>query len=67
MDFFDAINFPVPSVDEAWARRAARESFGVDGDAYALGSNQDANFLIRTPDGEPADARGDDAQAPREV
>lgn len=31
MDFFDAVNLPVPSVDEAWARRAAQESFGLPG------------------------------------
>lgn len=53
MDFFDAVNLPVPSVDEAWARRAAQESFGVDAVADALGSNQDANFLLRSRDGQP--------------
>ena len=53
MDFFDAVTLPAPRVDEAWARRVVRESFGIDAVAHQLGSNQDANFLIRTPDGEP--------------
>jgi 4-aminobutyrate aminotransferase-like enzyme/Ser/Thr protein kinase RdoA (MazF antagonist) len=53
MGFFDAITLPAPRVDEAWARRVVRESFGIDAVAHQLGSNQDANFLIRTPDGEP--------------
>lgn len=53
MDFLDAVTLPAPRVDEAWARRVVRESFGIDAVAHQLGSNQDANFLIRTPDGEP--------------
>lgn len=53
MDFFSAGELPVPSVDEAWARRTAQESFGIDAVADALGSNQDANFLLRSPDGQP--------------
>ena len=53
MDFFDAVTLPAPRVDEAWARGVVRESFGIDAVAHQLGSNQDANFLIRTPDGEP--------------
>ncbi|KRF22316.1 aminotransferase [Phycicoccus sp. Soil802] len=50
---FDAVTLPAPRVDEAWARRVVRESFGIDAVAHQLGSNQDANFLIRTPDGQP--------------
>ncbi|KRF26037.1 aminotransferase [Phycicoccus sp. Soil803] len=50
---FDAVTLPAPRVDEAWARRVVRESFGIDAVAHQLGSNQDANFLIRTPDGRP--------------
>ncbi|MGW3944058.1 phosphotransferase, partial [Streptomyces phaeochromogenes] len=53
MDFFDAVTLPAPRVDEAWARRVVRDSFGIDAVAHQLGSNQDANFLIRTPNGEP--------------
>ncbi|WP_406486215.1 aminotransferase [Streptomyces phaeochromogenes] len=53
MDFFDAVTLPAPRVDEAWARRIVRDSFGIDAVAHQLGSNQDANFLIRTPNGEP--------------
>lgn len=30
MDFFDAVALPAPRVDEAWARRVVRESFGID-------------------------------------
>lgn len=52
-DFFGAVTLPAPRVDEAWARRVVRESFGIDAVAHQLGSNQDANFLIRRPDGEP--------------
>ena len=53
MDFFAAATLPAPRVDDAWARRVARESFGVDAVAHRLGSNQDANFLLRTPSGQP--------------
>jgi 4-aminobutyrate aminotransferase-like enzyme/Ser/Thr protein kinase RdoA (MazF antagonist) len=53
MDFFDAVALPVPRVDEAWARTVVRESFGVDAVAHQLGGNQDANFLMRTPEGRP--------------
>ncbi|GAB2811896.1 aminotransferase [Lentzea nigeriaca] len=53
MDFLNAVTLPAPRVDEAWARRVAHESFGVDAVAYQLGSNQDANFLLRTPAGQP--------------
>ena len=53
MDFFDAVTLPAPRVDEEWARRVVRESFGIDAVAHSLGSNQDANFLLRTPAGEP--------------
>lgn len=53
MDFFDAVTLPAPRVDEAWARRVAHESFGMDAVAHPLGSNQDANFLMRMPAGQP--------------
>lgn len=53
MDFFDTVTLPAPRVDEAWARRVAHESFGMDAVAHQLGSNQDANFLLRTPAGQP--------------
>lgn len=52
-DFFEAAALPAPRVDEAWARRVAHESFGMDAVAHELGSNQDANFLMRTPAGKP--------------
>ena len=50
---FDAVTLPAPRVDEAWARRVVQESFGIDAVAHQLGSNQDANFLIRSPNGQP--------------
>jgi 4-aminobutyrate aminotransferase-like enzyme/Ser/Thr protein kinase RdoA (MazF antagonist) len=53
MDFTDAVTLPAPRVDAAWARQVAYESFGVDAVAHQLGSNQDANFLLRTPAGQP--------------
>ncbi len=53
MGFVDAVTLPAPRVDEAWARRVVRESFGMDAVAHQLGSNQDANFLMRSPGGEP--------------
>jgi 4-aminobutyrate aminotransferase-like enzyme/Ser/Thr protein kinase RdoA (MazF antagonist) len=52
-DFFAAATLPAPRVDEAWARTVAHESFGMDAVAHRLGSNQDANFLLRTPAGQP--------------
>jgi 4-aminobutyrate aminotransferase-like enzyme/Ser/Thr protein kinase RdoA (MazF antagonist) len=52
-EFSDAVRLPAPRVDEAWARRVVQESFGIDATAHRLGSNQDANFLMRTPAGQP--------------
>jgi 4-aminobutyrate aminotransferase-like enzyme/Ser/Thr protein kinase RdoA (MazF antagonist) len=53
LDFFGAPALPAPRVDEAWARRVVHEEFGMETTAHKLGSNQDANFLIRALDGEP--------------
>ena len=53
MELYDMLTLPAPRVDEAWAERLVRESFGIDASAHRLGSNQDANFLLRTPDGRP--------------
>ena len=63
MDFFDTVTLPAPAVDETWARTVVHESFGMDAVAHQLGSNQDANFLLRAPDG-PAAGR---AQGVRQV
>ena len=52
-DFLAAVTLPAPQVDEPWARRVAHEAFGLDAVAHELGSNQDANFLMRTPSGQP--------------
>jgi 4-aminobutyrate aminotransferase-like enzyme/Ser/Thr protein kinase RdoA (MazF antagonist) len=53
MDFFGDVALPAPRVDEAWASRVVQDTFGVDAVAHQLGSNQDANFLVRTPEGQP--------------
>ncbi len=53
MEFFDSPTLPAPRVDEAWAQSLVREAFGIDAVADRLGSNQDANFLLRTPEGRP--------------
>ncbi len=53
MGFVDAVTLPAPRVDETWAQGVVRESFGMDAVAHQLGSNQDANFLMRSPGGEP--------------
>jgi 4-aminobutyrate aminotransferase-like enzyme/Ser/Thr protein kinase RdoA (MazF antagonist) len=42
---------PRPAVDLALAARLARDLFGADGEVSELGSHQDRNFLVRTPDG----------------
>ena len=46
-DFFDAAELPVPAVTPAQARQIAAAHFGVDADVDPLGSQQDANFLLR--------------------
>ena len=53
LDFFAAAALAAPRVDEGWARRVVRECFGVQAVPHELGSYQDANFLLRTPGGEP--------------
>jgi 4-aminobutyrate aminotransferase-like enzyme/Ser/Thr protein kinase RdoA (MazF antagonist) len=45
-DFFQSTELPVPDLDSADAARIARVHFGVDVTATALGSQQDANFLL---------------------
>ncbi|HTY26558.1 MAG TPA: phosphotransferase, partial [Mycobacterium sp.] len=52
-DFFQAEELPVPAITPTQAREIARTHFGVDADVTPLGSQQDANFLISGPGGEP--------------
>ena len=52
-DFFDAAELPVPAVTSARAREIAATYFGMAADVDPLGSQQDANFLLRGPSGEP--------------
>ncbi|MCV7174440.1 aminotransferase [Mycolicibacterium sphagni] len=52
-DFFQTEELAVPAITAAQAREIAATHFGVDAHAAALGSQQDANFLLSNPDGEP--------------
>lgn len=52
-DFFQAEELPVPAITPAQARDIATTQFGVDAEVTALGSQQDANFLLSSPDGDP--------------
>ncbi|AQA04996.1 4-aminobutyrate aminotransferase [Mycobacterium sp. MS1601] len=46
-DFFQATELPVPDLDSTDAMAIARTHFGVDAGVTVLGSQQDANFLLR--------------------
>ncbi|MCV7321931.1 4-aminobutyrate aminotransferase [Mycolicibacterium confluentis] len=50
-DFFVAGELPAPVVSTEEATRIAAEHFGLDATAEPLGSQQDANFLLRSPHG----------------
>ncbi|MGI9161795.1 MAG: aminotransferase [Mycobacterium sp.] len=52
-DFFHTAELPVPAVSVDAARVIAREHFGLDVTPTGLGSQQDANFLLHDPHGEP--------------
>ncbi|MFE7764746.1 aminotransferase [Streptomyces sp. NPDC057438] len=54
IDFFTEDALPVPRTTAAEAERIAAEHLGVTARAQALGSQQDANFLLRAADGTPA-------------
>lgn len=53
-DFFNTAELPVPAVTAAAACAIARDHFGLDATATELGSQQDANFLLRDGHGEPS-------------
>ena len=52
-DFFQASELPAPAVSADDAVTIAHEQFGLDVTVSPLGSQQDANFLLKAPDGEP--------------
>lgn len=54
-DFFVAGELPAPDVSVARAGEIAATHFGLDADVLveSLGSQQDANFLLSTPQGKP--------------
>ncbi len=51
-DFFQNAELPVPDVTPEQAEAIAARHFGVEATATALGSQQDANFLLRSAGGE---------------
>ncbi|MGW3952283.1 aminotransferase [Streptomyces sp. NPDC004752] len=51
IDFFAQDALPAPQVTPAQAERICAEHLGIDARAEALGSQQDANFLLRADDG----------------
>lgn len=52
-DFFETAGLPVPEVTCEQARTIAAEHFGLPVTAQELGSQQDANFLLRDDGGHP--------------
>jgi 4-aminobutyrate aminotransferase-like enzyme/Ser/Thr protein kinase RdoA (MazF antagonist) len=52
-DFFHTAELPVPLISAEQAETIAAEHFGVQARALALGSQQDANFLLCDPAGTP--------------
>ncbi|MCW1957639.1 MAG: hypothetical protein KIH64_003655, partial [Mycobacterium sp.] len=52
-DFFEASDLPVPAISDEQAAQIAATYFGLPATVTALGSQQDANFLLHDADGEP--------------
>jgi hypothetical protein len=52
-NFFEAAELPVPAITPDQARAIAAEHFRMDARITALGSQQDANFLLSRPAGDP--------------
>jgi 4-aminobutyrate aminotransferase-like enzyme/Ser/Thr protein kinase RdoA (MazF antagonist) len=50
-DFFTDGGLPAPRIDSIRAEQLARELYGLEASATDLGSQQDANFLLRDPGG----------------
>lgn len=53
IDFFTEDALPAPQVTPAEAERIAAQHLGITARAKALGSQQDANFLLHADDGTP--------------
>ena len=53
VDFFTHGALPAPRIGATEAAEIARARFGIDSVASALGSQQDQNFLLRGPAGDP--------------
>ena len=52
-DFFESVELPVPAITPTQAADIASQHFGVQAHVTALGSQQDANFLLRDHAGVP--------------
>lgn len=52
-DFFRAEELPVPAITPAQAHDIAKTHFRIDAEVSALGSQQDANFLLSDSGGDP--------------
>lgn len=52
-DFFQAGDLPAPDITSVQAHEIAKSHFGVDAQITELGSQQDANFLLRDHAGDP--------------
>ena len=53
-DFFESVELPVPEITPEQAADIAASHFGMDTRITALGSQQDANFLLHDASGTPA-------------
>ena len=52
-NFFESVELPVPAITTEQAAEIAAQHFGVQAHVTALGSQQDANFLLRDHAGVP--------------
>ena len=52
-DFFESVELPVPAITTEQAADIAAKHFGIQAHVTALGSQQDANFLLHDPAGLP--------------
>jgi len=52
-DFFESVELPIPAITPEQARDIAENHFGMNAEITALGSQQDANFLLHGASGDP--------------
>jgi 4-aminobutyrate aminotransferase-like enzyme/Ser/Thr protein kinase RdoA (MazF antagonist) len=52
-NYFDQVALPTPTLGETEAASLVKSVFGLDAQLENLGSQQDQNFLVRDPQGEP--------------